>query len=112
MQLRIHIIFLEPKDVDNALEDSYWIMAMQDKLSQFNRNHVWDLVPKPKDHSIIGTKWIFRNKLDEDGNVVRNKPRLIAQGYSQEEGIDYDETFAPVAKIGSNPLCLWHMRFS
>ena len=93
------ISILEPKDVVSALEDSYWIMAMQDELSQFNRNHVWDLVPKPKDHSIIGTKWIFRNKLDEDGNVVRNKARLVAQGYSQEEGIDYDETFAPVARL-------------
>ena len=83
----------------SALEDSYWIMAMQDELSQFNRNCVWDFVPKPKDHSIIGTKWIFRNKLDEDGNVVKNKARLVAQGYSHEEGIDYDETFAPIARL-------------
>ena len=89
---------LEPKDVVSALEDSYWIMAMQDALSQFSRNHVWDLVPRPKYHSIIGTKWIFRNKLDEEGNVVRNNAHRVAQGYSQEEGIDYDETFAPVAR--------------
>ena len=56
------ISILEPKDVVSSLEDSYWIMAMQDELSQFNRNHIWDLVPRPKDHSVIGTKWIFRNK--------------------------------------------------
>ena len=94
-----YISVLEPKDIHSALDDSYWIMAMHDELSQFNRNHVWDLVPKPTHQGIIGTKWIFRNKLDEDGNVVRNKARLVAPGYTQEEGIDYDETFAPVARL-------------
>ena len=94
-----YISVIEPKDIHSALDDSYWIMAMQDELSQFSRNHVWDLVPKPTHQGVIGTKWVFRNKLDEDGNVVRNNARLVAQGYSQEEGIDYDETFAPVARL-------------
>ena len=58
-------------------------MAMQEELNQFKRNDVWTLVPLPKDKSIIGTKWVFRNKLDEDGKVVRNKARLVAQGYLQ-----------------------------
>jgi len=62
---------------------------------------VWNLVPKPQGHSIIGTRWVFINKLDEEGKVVRNKARLVAQGYNQQEGIDYDETFAPVASKGS-----------
>ena len=57
------------------------------------------MVPKPKDRTIIGTKWVFRNKLDEQGTVTRNKARLVVQGYNQEEGIDYEETFAPVARI-------------
>jgi len=57
------------------------------------------LVPKPKDRTIIGTKWVFRNKLDEQGTVTRNKARLVVQGYNKEEGIDYEETFAPVASI-------------
>ncbi|KAK6143263.1 hypothetical protein DH2020_023611 [Rehmannia glutinosa] len=70
---------------------------MQEELNQFDRNDVWELVPCPPSQIIIGTKWVFRNKLDEQGNIVRNKARLVAQGYCQEEGIDYDETFAPVA---------------
>ena len=64
-------------------------------------NDVWTLVPRPEGEHIIGTKWIFRNKTNEEGNVIRNKARLVAQGYSQMEGVDYDETFVPVARMGS-----------
>ena len=90
---------MEAKNVHEALTDSDWIMAMQDELHQFKRNQVWHLVPKPKDRTIIDTKWVFQNKLDEQGTVNRNKARLVVQGYNQEEGIDYEETFAPVARI-------------
>ena len=90
---------LEPKNVKEALNDDHWIVAMQEELNQFERSKVWNLVHRPNDHSIIGTKWIFRNKMDEHSNIVRNRARLIAQGYSQEEGIDYDETYAPVARL-------------
>ncbi|NBI56464.1 hypothetical protein EIZ48_29055, partial [Photobacterium alginatilyticum] len=72
---------------------------MQDELNQFERSNVWTLVPRPHDKSIIGTKWVFRNKMDESGIVIRNKARLVAQGYNQEEGIDFDETYAPVARL-------------
>ena len=72
---------------------------MQEELTQFERNKVWSLVPKPHDRPIIGTKWVFKNKLDEEGNVARNKARLVAQGYNQVEGLDYEETYAPVARI-------------
>ena len=60
---------------------------------------MWDLVPQPEDRRIIGTKWLFQNKLDELGTITRNKARVVVQGYNQEEGIDYEETFAPVARI-------------
>ena len=78
-----------------------WIQAMQEELQQFKLNNVWELVkrPDPRKHNIIGTKWIYRNKQDEHGQVVRNKSRLVAQGYTQVEGIDFDETFAPVARL-------------
>ena len=90
---------VEPKKIETALEDPFWCSAMKDELSQFEHNQVWTLVPKPDNKTIIGLKWIFRNKMDEEGNVIRNKARLVAQGYRQEEGIDYDETFAPVARL-------------
>ena len=72
---------------------------MHDELLQFQRNDVWTLVPRLEGELIIDTKWIVRNKSDEDCNVIRNKARLVAQGYSPMEGVDYDETFAPVARM-------------
>jgi len=72
---------------------------MQDELNQFKRNDVWDLVSKPEHKNIIGMKWVFRNKLNEQGEVIRNKARLVDKGYSQQECIDYTETFAPVARL-------------
>ena len=97
-----HVAFvsqIEPKNVNDALNDSNWIVAMQDELNQFIRNDVWFQVPKTNDMNIIGTKWVFRNKMDEDGNIVRNKARLVAKVYNQEEGIDFDETYAFVARL-------------
>ncbi|KAK0570386.1 hypothetical protein LWI29_000343 [Acer saccharum] len=97
---------IEPKKVEEALNDEFWVLAMEEELNQFERNEVWTLVPRPKTTNVIGTKWIFRNKSDEDGNIVRNKARLVAQGYSQIEGIDFEETFAPVARLESIRLLL------
>jgi len=74
---------IEPATVDEALSDDGWILTMQDELNQFQRNDVWDLVPRTQHKNIIGTKWVFRNKLNEQGEVVRNKARLVAQRYSQ-----------------------------
>ena len=101
----------EPKKIDEALPDPFWINAMQEELNQFERNKVWKLVPRPSDKTVIGTKWVFRNKLDKNGIVTRNKARLVAQGYRQEEGIDYDETFAPVARLESIRLFLAYAAF-
>ncbi|GKA13436.1 retrovirus-related pol polyprotein from transposon TNT 1-94 [Tanacetum coccineum] len=97
---------IEPKNVNEALTDDSWIVAMQEELNQFIANDVWELVPQPRNMTIIGTKWVFRNKLDENGIVSRNKARLVAQGYNQQEGIDYDETYAPVARLESIRILL------
>ncbi|CAM8882600.1 unnamed protein product [Rhodiola kirilowii] len=72
---------------------------MQEELHQFKRNKVWRLVPRPEDKNVIGTKWVFRNKMDDKGVVVRNKAHLAVKGYNQQKGIDYDETFTPVARL-------------
>ncbi|GJY62294.1 retrovirus-related pol polyprotein from transposon TNT 1-94, partial [Tanacetum coccineum] len=97
---------IEPKNINEALKDESWVIAMQEELNQFVSNDVWELVPNPMDMTIIGTKWVFRNKLDENGVVSRNKARLVAQGYNQQEGIDYDETYAPVARLESIRILL------
>ncbi|GAU42103.1 hypothetical protein TSUD_134870 [Trifolium subterraneum] len=97
---------IEQKNVKEALTDDCWINAMQEELEQFKRNEVWELVPRPKNVNMIGTKWVFMNKSDENGVVTRNKARLVAQGYAQIEGIDFDETFAHVARLESIRLLL------
>ncbi|GJU41529.1 putative ribonuclease H-like domain-containing protein [Tanacetum coccineum] len=81
----------EPEKVIHALKDPSWIEAMQEEILQFKLQEVWTLVDLPNRKKAIGTKWVFRNKKDERGIVIRNKARLVAQGYTQEEGIDYDE---------------------
>ncbi|GJV43785.1 retrovirus-related pol polyprotein from transposon TNT 1-94 [Tanacetum coccineum] len=97
---------IEPKNVNEALANESWIVAMQVELNQFIANNVWELVPQPRNMTIIRTKWVFRNKLDENGVVSRNKAWLVAQGYNQQEGIDYDETYAPVARLESIRILL------
>ncbi|GKA97488.1 putative ribonuclease H-like domain-containing protein, partial [Tanacetum coccineum] len=101
----------EPKNVIHALKDPSWIEAMQEELLQFKLQEVWTLVDLPNGKRAIGTKWVFRNKKDERGIVIKNKARLVAQGYTQEEGIDYDEVFAPVARIEAIRLFLAYASF-
>ena len=71
---------------------------MDEELEKIEKNDTWELVPRPHDKNIIGTKWIFKNKLNENGEVIRNKARLVCKGYAQQEGIDFGETFAHVAR--------------
>ncbi|GJW48182.1 putative reverse transcriptase domain-containing protein [Tanacetum coccineum] len=96
----------EPKNISQALKDESWVEAMQEELLQFKLQQVWILVDLPFGKKAIGTKWVFRNKRDERSIVVKNKARLVAQGHRQEEGIDYDEVFAPVARIEAIRLFL------
>jgi hypothetical protein len=96
---------LEPFKVEDALHDPDWVVAMQEELSNFKRNQVWSLIERPK-QNIVGTKLVFHNKQDEYGVVIRNKARLIAKGYSQVKDLDFDETFAPVARFESIHILL------
>jgi len=97
---------VEPKNLEEALHDSNWIVAMQEELNQSARNEVWSLIPRTSYMNIIGTKWVYINKMDEHGVITRNKARLVAKGYNEEEGIEYDETYAPVARLEADILLL------
>jgi hypothetical protein len=96
---------LEPLSVEQALGDPDWIIAMEEKLNNFKRNEVWELVARPK-QNVIGTKWVFRNKQDEFGVVTKNKARLVGKGYTQVEGLDFGETYASVARLESIRILL------
>ena len=99
---QVHLSLLsivEPKYVEEAKRDKHWIKAMEEELIQIEKNDTQELVPRPKDKNVIGTKWVFKNKLDENGQVTRNKARIVCKGYAQIEGIDFEETFAPMARM-------------
>ncbi|GJV27114.1 putative ribonuclease H-like domain-containing protein [Tanacetum coccineum] len=90
---------VEPKNVKEAMTDPAWIESMQEELLQFKRLDVWVLVPLPDNIKPLTLKWLFKNKHDEENTVIRNKSRLVVRGYRQEEGIDFEESFAPVARM-------------
>ena len=94
------VLFIEPKKIDKALKDVDWVNTMHEELNSFIRNQVWELVERPKDHNVIGAKCVFQNRQDQDGIVVRNKASLVAQGYTQVEGLDFGETYAPCRCFG------------
>ncbi|GJU01370.1 ribonuclease H-like domain, reverse transcriptase, RNA-dependent DNA polymerase [Tanacetum coccineum] len=109
LQICLFLAFLsqeEPKKISEALKDSRWVEAMQEELLHFQIQNVWVLVDYPKGVRPIGTKWVLKNKKDERGIVIRNKARLVAQEHTQEEGIDYEEVFAPVARIEAIRKCI------
>nr|GEY04196.1 retrovirus-related Pol polyprotein from transposon TNT 1-94 [Tanacetum cinerariifolium] len=90
---------VEPKTYKEALTQSCWIEAMQEELNEFEHLEVWELVPRPDQVMVITLKWIYKVKLDELGGILKNKARLVACGYRQEEGIDFEESFALVARL-------------
>nr|GEZ56862.1 hypothetical protein [Tanacetum cinerariifolium] len=89
----------EPKNIKEAMADSAWIEAMQEELHQFDRLQVWEFLDKPFGKTVIRLKWFWKNKRDEDQTVIHNKARLVANGYAKEEGINFEESFAPVARL-------------
>jgi hypothetical protein len=96
---------IEPYRIEDALRDPDWVVAMQEELNNFTRNEVCHLVPL-RNQNVVGTKLVFHNKQDEHGVVTRNKALLVAKGYSQVEGLDFDETYAPIARLESIRILL------
>ncbi|GJW90982.1 retrovirus-related pol polyprotein from transposon TNT 1-94 [Tanacetum coccineum] len=90
---------VEPKTYKDILTQTCWIEAMQEDLNEFERLGVWELVPRPNKVMVVTLKWIYKVKLDELGGILKNKARLVARGYHQEEGIDFEESFSPVARL-------------
>jgi hypothetical protein len=99
------ICSIEPFRVEEALSDLDYLLALQEELNNFKRNEVWSLVPRSK-QNIVGTKWVFHNKQDEHNVVTRNKAQLVAKGYAQVAGLDFEETFAHVARLESIRILL------
>nr|GEZ38595.1 hypothetical protein [Tanacetum cinerariifolium] len=89
----------EPKNIKEAMVDSAWIESMHEELHQFDRLDVWELVDRPLCKNVINMKWLWKNKRDEENTVIRNKSRLVAKGYAQKEGVDFEESFAPVSRL-------------
>lgn len=102
---------IKPLNVEDACKDSDWQNAMEEELDQIIKNDTWELVPRPSDKNVIGTKWVFRNKMNEDQTVVKNKARLVCKGYAQREGIDYTDTFTPVSRLEAIKLFLAYATF-
>ena len=90
---------IEPKNVAMALNEPSWVDAMHEELNQFQKLKVWQLVELPKWKKSLDTRWVFRNKQDDSGVIVRNKARLVVRGFRQIEGLDYTEVYAPVARL-------------
>ncbi|GKE57963.1 putative ribonuclease H-like domain-containing protein, partial [Tanacetum coccineum] len=99
---------VEPKNYKDALTQACWIKAIQEELHEFEHLKVWELVPRPDKVMVITLKWIYKVKLDEMGGILKNKARLVARGYRQEEGIDFEGSFAPVARLDAIRIFLAH----
>nr|GFB60463.1 retrovirus-related Pol polyprotein from transposon TNT 1-94 [Tanacetum cinerariifolium] len=99
MDVKTAFLNVEPKTYKEALTQACWIEAIQEELNEFERLEVWELVPRPDKVMVITLKWIYKVKLDEMGGILKNKARLVARGYRQEEGIEFEESFAPVARL-------------
>ena len=97
---------IEPNFFDEASKEKSWIEAMNEELDQIQKKKTWELTPRPIGKNVIGTKWEFANKMNEQGQIIRNKIRIVCKGCSQVEYIDYEENFAPVMRLKAIRMCL------
>jgi hypothetical protein len=101
MALMRKCIVIEPSSFQEAVQDPTWVDAMVEEYDSIVKNSVWDIVPRPIDKSVVGLRWIYKVKQAADGGVEKYNSRFVARGFSQIEGIDYGETFAPIARYSS-----------
>ena len=101
MALVSKCIVIEPSSFEEAVEDPAWVDAMVEEYDSIVRNSAWEIVPRPEGKSVVGSRWIYKVKQAANGSVEKYKERFFSQGFSQIEGIDYEETFAPVARYSS-----------
>ncbi|KAL0356283.1 UNVERIFIED_CONTAM: Retrovirus-related Pol polyprotein from transposon RE1 [Sesamum radiatum] len=94
-----NFVMMEPESFEAAAKHEVWVQAMKEEIKMIEKNDTWELAERPKDKEVIGVKWIYKTKLNADGSIQKHKARLVAKGYSQLPGIDYTETFAPVARL-------------
>jgi hypothetical protein len=105
---------VEPKNFNEANKDVNWLKSMNEELDQIEKKNTWELVPRPVDKNVISSKWVFKNKMNEQGQIVRNKARLVCKGYAQIEVLDFDETFAPIERLEAIRMflsCACHKQF-
>eukprot|EP00253_Pinus_taeda_P025283 PITA_25283 len=116
MALMSKCVVTEPSSFNEAMEDPAWVDAMVEEYDSIVRNSAWEIVPRSEGKSVVGSRWIYKVKQAADGSVEKYKARFVARGFSQIEGIDYEETFAPVARYSSIRMILalsaqmgWHI---
>ena len=96
-----HILDSAPSSYEDAASQQVWKDAMVDEYQSIMKNDVWEIVPRPEGKFVVTSKWIFKIKHAVDGSIEKHKARFVARGFSQREGIDYDKTFAPIARYTS-----------
>ena len=113
---RYSLAITEPTSYVEAKDSEAWRRAMQEEMKMINKNETWQLVERPKNHKVIGVKWVFKTKLNPDGLICKHKARLVVKGYAQQYGVDYQETFAHVARYDTIRLLFvlvaqnsWHI---
>ena len=101
MAIMSKCIVTEPSSFEKAMEDPAWVDAMVEEYDSIVRNNAWEIVPRPEGKSVVGSRWIYKVKQVAEGSVEKYKERFVARGFSHIEGIDYEETFSPVARYSS-----------